>query len=203
MSLDTASDPLVDAVRALAKDEVSRLLVGVTGTTPAVIDTRGYPAPLELLEQLRLPCMCAYVTSESSVRTTMRARDSRCEVTFEYIVPATPLAKLDARWPILRAVWAKLLDALAGGTVDGTPVLSGFGVTHVDVDHASVRYSFASGGESAYPVFVGTVPITVRPLETLPTQDLVDLVAGINRVVEDGADPDLQPQVEALLRPAS
>lgn len=202
MSLDDATDPLVDALRALAKDEVSRLLAGVTGAdAPAVIDTRGYPAPLELLEQMRLPCMCVYVQAETSVRTTMRHLDTRCEVVFEYVLPATPLAKLDGRWPMLRAAWAALLEALNGGEIDDTPVLSGFGVTHVDVDHASAKYSFAAGGELAYPVFVGTVPITVRPAEALPTQELVELVAGINRVVEDGANPDIQPQVELTLRP--
>lgn len=201
MSYDAAKDTLVEALRAIVKREVTRELEPVTGETAAVLDTRGFPAPLDLLEQMRLPCMCVYVTGEAATRTTVRKLDSRCDVTFEYILPATPLGKLDARWPLLRAVWAATLKVVTLGVLSGNQVLEGVGVIRVDDEHASARYSFASEGENAYPVFVGTIPITVRPSEALPTQDLLELVADINRV-EDDANPAIQPQVQVIATPA-
>lgn len=201
MSLDTSSDTLVDALRAIAKAEVTRALAETTGETDAVLETRGYPVPLEMVEHMRLPCMSVYVTGEAAKRTSARYLDSRCEVVFEYVLPATPLNKLDKRWPILRAVWAATLAAIAKGELNGNQALQPVGVTHVDEERATVRYSFASEGENAYPVFAGTIPITVRPAEVLPTQDFLELVAGINRVEPD-ANPDLQPQVEVRMTPA-
>lgn len=201
MSYDAAKDLLVDALRAIVKAEVSASLEDVTGDVPAVVDTLGFPAPLDLVEHMRLPSMSVYVTSETAARTTSRYLDSRCEVTFEYILPATPLAKLDGRWPMLRAVWAATLSAVRAGTLHGQDALAELGIILVDDERASVRYSFASEGESAYPVFVGTIGITVRPTEELPTQAFVELVGAINRV-EDDANPDIQPQVEIRAAPA-
>lgn len=201
MSLDVVIDPLIDAVRAIAKSVVNASLQTSLEGAEAIVSTMGFPAPLETIEQVRLPVLCVYVASEAARRSSARHLDSRCEVTFEYILPATALHKLDLRWPLLRGVWAALVPAVAAGMLEGVPALSVAGVVSVDEDAAAVRYSFATDGEQAYPVFTGTIPLTARRSGVAITQELVEMVARINRVEPD-ANPDIQPQVELLLVPA-
>lgn len=194
MSYDTAQDGLILALRLIAESELGALVD--TGEVSVVASTKGYPAPLESIEQMRLPCMCIYVPSETNVRTGQRV-DTRCEVAFEYILPATPLPKLDLRWPLLRAVWAAVVKSVRIGKAKGRDVLTDVGVIDIEHDQASAKYSFASGGEDAYPVFVGTLRITQRPVTDMPTQEFLSLLADINRVEPD-ANASIQPQVQVL-----
>ena len=194
MSYDVSEDLLVSALRLIVSTEIAALVN--TGALPVVCETRGYPAPLESIEQMKLPCMCIYVTSDTNVRTGQRV-DTRSEVAFEYILPATPLPKLDLRWPLLREVWKATWKSVKRGVSGAVNALDEVGVIHIEEDAASANYSFASGGEFAYPVFVGKMRITTRPGSSTPTQDFLSLLANINRVEPD-ANPSIQPQVQVL-----
>lgn len=198
MSLDTATDDLVDGLRAIARTEVTAALASLTGDVPAIRETRGLPIPLEMLETAALPVLGVFVEREASVATTSRHVDRLLTVGFEFFAPATPLAKLDLRWPILRKVWDALLETIGDGLLAGQAVLEGIGVLNVDVETATVDYDFATDGASAYPHFLGRISIRQRPLRvSAELMDLRELFARFNRV--DG-EPVLQPQVEVIAR---
>ncbi len=196
MSYESASDALVDALRAIARLEVTAALVAALGAEhPAVRETRPFPFALELIEATALPAM--FVARERAVaRPVSRTYldDEIVTVTFEYIAPPTPLAKLDQRWALLHAVWAELKRAVRVGEVDGADILGAAGVVRHDHDSPTVTYDFASDGSRAYPYFQGRISFEWRqPAETPEFADFVALLADINRI--DG-DPDLQPQVQ-------
>lgn len=206
MSLDTAEDIVVDAFRALAQDEVTRLLADLTNVgdepVPAVLETRGFPAPIDLIEATALPTMVVYRSREVETQRTMRHVDSRTTLVFVYTAPPTTLDKLGPRWPILRRVWRALLEAVSAGEI-GEPgvrvnVLTGVGVVEVDAESASVVYDFAADAEGqAFPQFRGEITIEERPVVELDLVDFRELFARINR--PDG-NLEIQPQVEVHAR---
>jgi hypothetical protein len=206
VSLDTAEDVVVDAFCALARSEVTRLLADLTnvGDEPveAVLETRAFPAPLDLVEATALPAMTIYRSREVEIQKTMRHRDSRTTLVFVYTAPETALDKLGPRWPILRTVWRALLEAISVGEVGEVGgrvnVLAGVGVTAIDIETASVVYDASVTPEGlAFPQFRGEITIEERPVVVSELVDLRELFARINR--PDG-NPAIQPQVEVLAR---
>lgn len=198
MTYEAAQDPLVDALRAIAQVEVTSALAATLGASfPAVRETRGHPFSLDLIERPALPAMfISAERAEASPAGRIGIEDEVVVVTFEYVMPATPLAKLDLRWPLLRAVWRELRKAIRAGTLSGTPVLEPAGVMRLEPASPAVAYDFAGDGSNAYPFFAGRMTFQWRPpAASEHLADLVALFANVNRV--DG-EPDLQPQVQAI-----
>ncbi len=195
MGYEALSDPLVDALRAIAKQEVTAALDTEVGEgSPAVRETRGFPFSLDLIERAGLPAMFVHRERAAAQPTGRHGDDELVTVAFEYVGQPTPMAKLDARWPLLHRVWSELKRAVQDGLVDDVPVLCPAGVQRLEPKSPTVEYAFASDGSNAYPFFVGRMQFLWRPPTATPEYaELLELVADINRV--DG-DPDLQPEVQ-------
>lgn len=182
MSYEAVADAPIAALRSIALVEVTARLAATLGASfPAVRETRGYPAPLSVVEQSALPLMCVYVAREESASETRRRHaDREATIVFEYFAPITPLSKIGTRWPLLRGVFSALLDAIHEGEVTGVPVLDAAGVVESRLYGASVAYDFASDGEVAIPHFRAEIPFILRTETPVTYDDLTRLVAGID-----------------------
>lgn len=196
MSYESATDALTAAMAVLCTSNVTSALAPTLGADyPAVRESRAWPVAPELLESRGLPIASVYVRRESAVRATLRKVDSRADVIVEYFAPVTPMSKLGSRWPLLRAVYAALRDAvLDGGVAALADGLASAGVISVLEDAFTVDYDFATDGEQAIPHFVAVFPMITRPVSAEVTQAFLALHADFNRV---DAPADQQPQVEA------
>lgn len=197
MTYEAASDVLVDALRAIALQEVTAALAATLGADhPAVRETRGFPFSLDLIERTALPAMFISAERVLARPTGKHLADELVTIAFEYVAPATPLQKLDTRWPLLRAVWGKLRTAVRVGEVAGAPVLEMAGVQRFELDSPTADFSFASDGSNAYPYAIGRMQFHWRePTASTAYTDLVDMLANINRV-DASASAALQPQVQ-------
>lgn len=197
MTYEAASDVLIDALRAIALQEVTAALAATLGADhPAVRETRGFPFSLDLIERTALPAMFISAERVAAQPIGKHLGDELVTIAFEYVAPATPLQKLDTRWPLLRAVWGKLRAAVRAGEVAGDPVLETAGVQRFELDSPTADFSFASDGSNAYPYFIGRMQFHWRePAESAEYADLLELLADINRV-DTSASAALQPQVQ-------
>lgn len=196
MSYDSATDPLVEALRAIARVEVTAGLEPTLGAEfPAVRETRGHPLAMDLIERSALPAMFIAAERAQGQPSGKFQDDEIVTVSFEYVAPATPIAKIDSRWPLLRAVWAELRKAVRAGTVGDVDVLAAAGALTVQEGSSTVEFSFGQEASNAYPYFLGRIQLRWRPPSASTYEPLVELLADINRV--DG-DPDLQPQVQVV-----
>ena len=197
MTYDTSTDALQDALAVMCVTEVTNALGPIFGSTtdyPAVRETRRYPVPIEMIEALRLPLMAVFVEREIGAPMTMRTKEQRLTYVFDYLMPQTPIAKLELRWPALRKVWVQLLKSIREGAAGGVPnALNLAGAQRILEETATVVYDHATSGEHAYPHFTGRIDFIWREPTTQVLDDLVGLFADINRV--DG-NPAIQPQVQ-------
>lgn len=195
MSYDSLSDVVVEALRAIGKTETNNALVGELGSDIAIVETYGFPAPLEMIEQLRLPALFVYVESEEASVIGGHDGALALSMVFEYVGPKTPIAKLGPRWPLVRTVWATLRDAIVAGKLGGVDTLTPLGVFAIHVYEASVKYLFASdGGENAHPAFVGKIPVHWMDA-TDPAVDLPALVALFAKINQPSGGPVVNPQL--------
>ena len=196
MSYDDLTDPVVEACRAVLTRAVNEVLGGSLGDDhPAIRSTSGYPTPLDGVEGLKLPAMFVYVEKEdpASARHAFHDDDVRLSVVFEYLGPATPIAKLGTRWPLLRAVWRETKIAIDAGLLAGEDVFTPIGVIQARALDASVQYRFATDGENAYPAFAGRFPILWRdPTDVTASLSLLKLFVDINRVNPTDPHPSVQ-----------
>ena len=135
-----------------------------------------------------------FVEREIGAPMTMRTKEQRLTYVFDYLMPQTPIAKLELRWPALRKVWVQLLKSIREGAAGGVPnALNLAGAQRILEETATVVYDHATSGEHAYPHFTGRIDFIWREPTTQVLDDLVGLFADINRV--DG-NPAIQPQVQ-------
>lgn len=200
-AFDRATDPVIAAIATVAKAGVNAALREQLGGD-AVARAFGYPTPLEILGQADIPALAVYARREKIERTTGRRlanQDRVVTVWFDYIAPATPLAKLGTRWPLLRAVWWELVQALNTPCAEGLAVLRAAGVIGVDVDEATVDYDVAPGAAQGtpWPFFRAVMPITHRNEPDLSAlQNLIDMDL---RIHLDGLPAGAQPFVRDIV----
>lgn len=203
MSYESAVDPVVSALRAMAIANTLpalALVFGDVASYPAIRSTRGAPFTLEMIEGAQLPMLCVHVVSEREAMMGKK-RDAQLTVVFEYIGPQTPLQKIDARWPMLRTVWRQLVEDVIEGSVQDAPGLDAVGVVQVDYETAAVEYDYATDGEQAYPYFRGTIGALYRPpTDTAELADYLEMHARIYRDVPGDGDAANAPRVEFIAR---
>jgi hypothetical protein len=198
---DRATDPVVAALASVGKAGVNARLQATLGGD-AVVAALGYPAPLEILSAAELPALAVYVRRERIERTSARAlanQDRVATVWIDYVAPATPLAKIATRWPLLRAVWWELVQSLSTPDAAGLATLKAAGVIVVDVDGATVDFDVApgAGGGTPFPFFRAVLPVTHRGAADLSA--LADLVDMDVRYLLDGLRASEQPIVRDIV----
>jgi hypothetical protein len=165
MALHAATDPQVTALRALLLGGLNAMLTPTT-TEDVVVATYGYPAfgapgaaPTRV-PQLRLPGLAVYRLTDRFAERAMLRRETEVIMRLDYVVSATPLGSVDARWPILRAVWDACLDLIAAGhhasVSSDAHVLEAVGFTErlmLDARYPTVTYAAPSAADGVYPSF--------------------------------------------------
>lgn len=170
MALHDVTDPQVDALRLLLAGGLNAALVGET-TEPVVAATVGYPGvvPGGRVTLNALPLLAVYRTTDRETRRTSRWRETLATFRIDYTTPATPLELIDARWPILRAVWTETLKLLCAGShpavSGGADILRDAGFVEIieDARGPNVRYVAPRNEEAAYLRFEAEFQAKHRP----------------------------------------
>lgn len=199
MALDDTTDPQIAAVAALAGGAVNAALADVT-TEPAIRRVYTWPITRARAPQLQLPALAVYRFSDREQRRTIGRTETEVTIRFDYWASATPLDRIELRWPLLRSVWEALVNAVLDGAhesvSEGAQVLELAGFVAIDRSSPTVRYIAAEPEEAVYPRFEGT--IVARHREDFDRSELalfLELHGGISRA--DG-NPEIQPQVRFI-----
>lgn len=168
MSLQSLTDPQVDAVRALLMGGCNAELETLT-TEPVVRATFGWPAgpraaasaagAPQRTSQHALPALCVYRLSERIAETSSKWTEREVTMRIDYIVSATGADKVDTRWPLLQRVWDECWQLLKRGhhpaVALDADLYEAASITHVLIDNQTpqVRYLFADLEQAIYPSF--------------------------------------------------
>jgi hypothetical protein len=158
-TLDDTRDIGIEALASLARTGVNKALQPVLGRT-AIDYIYGSPLPLSLLRQTGLPAMTIYRLEDRDRNKGDWVFEDVTTYRFDYMAPATPLVRLDKRWPLLRLVWTTLLATLRQGSHpdvnSGAPMIPQHpvGLCRYVLGSARARYSALPGAEP-YPYFQG------------------------------------------------
>jgi hypothetical protein len=168
MSLDSATDPLIEALGTVLQLGANAALSSELGEDP-VITVYQHPAPLQVVSSLQLPAL-----SISRGRTTYNERPSgnpraTIAVNLTYITPPCPLDSLGLRWPLLHAVWEAMADVLFAGGTDAAPLVdfAALGVVGLSERSVTKQDLFADTGGVVYPAFSASFTIQVDPIVSL------------------------------------
>lgn len=162
-------DPLTWALRLQAKGGVNANLQAELGGD-AIIETFGYPIPLEQVPGTRLPALAIWRRSERLERRTDGVQHE-VRVRFDYFLDATSLQNLGAQWPVLTRAFRELVAVLRFDGHDsvegGRELLSEAGVIELDVGDWDVSYAFAQAadGGKVYPGFIAETIVQWRPVQ--------------------------------------
>lgn len=159
MSLDDLHDYQVEAITALAKGTVNAKLQALVGED-AIKMTFGSPLPVQLLAQTTaFPCLCVYRHQDRDKELSQLDYEDTTTFRFDYFAPATPVAKIDVRRPLLRKVWETMLGVLRVGrdpsVANEAELLKAGGLFRYVLGTARVEYTFAPGTGQVYPAFRG------------------------------------------------
>jgi hypothetical protein len=154
--LDNTRDIPIEVLAALARVGVNAALRDTLGRD-AIDYIYGSPLPLSVLRQTALPALTIYRLEDRDRNKGDFVYEDVTTYRFDYFAPATPLIRLDKRWPLLRNVWVALVGVLREGAHpdinDGKPMLrTDGGICRYVLGSARVRYSALPGVEP-YPTF--------------------------------------------------
>ena len=160
MNLDGIEDPGINALALLIRNVVNAELLPQLGG-PAIAKLFQSPLPIGVLAQGALPALGIYRFQDRDRDKGDWVFEEFSVFRFDYVTPATPLNKVDKRWPLLRAVWTRLLAVCREGkhpdVAAGVNVLEGGGIARVALGTARVDYRFEPGQNSTYPMFRGEI----------------------------------------------
>jgi hypothetical protein len=169
MALHEVTDPQVAALCLLLRGGLNAELEPLTGE-PVVEEVYGYPATVPgRVTQGALPALSIYRLAEREVRKTVRHTETLATFRLDYCTPATPLALIEQRWPLLRAVWKQAAELIAAGKHDavsgGACILREAGIVRFEQNTQSptVQYLPPPTDEAGYLRFQGVVQLSHRP----------------------------------------
>lgn len=194
MSIDDRTDPPLSAIAALVR---GALLADLgAGIVVAVYED---PRALDTLAGTKLPALCIYRASERRRRRNSVDLVRDITVSFEYVLPATPLENRNERWPALQTIWNAIADVVIAGRHEavssGAAVLSLAGVNVEQENSAQATYGFADGGGKSYPFFRGQIAVAHTP-QGVNVDDLDDFLRFYASFDAPGGDHS-NPLIEA------
>ncbi len=196
MSIDDRTDPPLSAIAALVRgallaDFGEGIVVGVYED----------PRALDTLAATKLPALCIYRAAERRRRRNSTDLVRDITVSFDYVLPATPLENRNERWPALQTVWNAIADVVIAGKHDavsaGSAVLDIAGVNVEQENSAQATYGFADGGGKSYPLFRGQIVVAFTP-EGIDVETLDDFLRFYASFDEPGGDHS-SPLIEAFV----
>lgn len=198
MSLDSATDAVVAALRTLLKGGVNAETAADLGAD-AVVQTYGWPIAVDQVPAMTLPALNVWRYEEVNEAHTFGHVRTNATIRIDYYAtPAGPLS-VDNRWPLLRRVWDEITQLIRVGhhpSVSGDAnLLSAAGVIEVPYSQMRVKYLMAPSGGQAFPLFQGQALFRHRTeIDVSALQDLVDLDATYN-LKTDGADVAIDEEI--------
>lgn len=157
-SLDQTTDPHIEVLARLVKAAVNGQLSDPLGTE-ALTNCFGAPLPLSLLGQNVLPAMTIYRQQDRDRDKGDWAHEQTTEFRFDYFAPATPIARLPERWPLLRAVWVATLGVVRQGSHPDVMDGQNLGLGRYVLGSGRCQYAFVPGANNTYPAFRATIEI--------------------------------------------
>ena len=140
-----------------------------------MVQTFGAPIPRTLLGQNILPCLSVYRLRDLDMDKGDFIYQDLTTWHFDYYTPATPLNRIDRRWPLLRRVWNILLGTARIGrspySLEGKPLPELQNVLRYVLGSGRVDYGAASVGGIVYPSFRGQITFEV---DARPPQEFYD-----------------------------
>ncbi len=197
MSLDSATDALIDAMVSVAGAAANTTLASALGED-AVATTAKWPVSQpDQVGANNLPVLAVSRLEERDESETLSDDAERVTIRIAYIADATPVDARDDRWPLLRAVWSAVKRALREGVYpqfgDNESDMSKAGVSAYVSGSARVQYAILQGTDTFYPSFVATMAFEVSNDDLFNRDDLDDLALihnEINTQPEHNDDPE-------------
>lgn len=156
MALETARDEAIEALAALCKGAVNAALQPTLGTL-AIKYVFPAPLPLDLIAQNSLPALCVYRSIERDRDAGDWIFEDVTTYRFDYYAPATPLVRIQDRWPLLHQVWTVMLAAIREGrdpnVSDNAYILRAGGIARYVLGTGQAEYTFVPGANNTYPYF--------------------------------------------------
>lgn len=185
--LDQATDPQVAALAALCKQTVNANMQPILGVD-AIRYCFGSPLPLSLLTNNKLPCLLVYRMEDRDRDKGQFMLEEVDTFRFDYYCAATPLSRIDARWPVLRGVWANLLAGIRYGRHESLNDGADLQIGRYVLGSGKATYTFVPGAEQTYPAFRAEVRIEGCYEPVTP------LVSGLDDFLRVYTDWDLVPE---------
>lgn len=209
MTLQSCADPQTSALITLLSGGLNAELTPTT-TEDVVVATYDWPAiTAERVPQLGHPALAVWRESEQVYQRTAAHLHYRVIWRIDYAAPATALALVGDRWPLLRNVWATALALVRAGhhasVSDDADLLKNAGFVEILINREarpSVSYVAPTVGDTIYPAFQARIPLEHRdPIDTssfpplsletrpypaeLPTDERETFAAEIHEAADD------------------
>lgn len=205
-SIDTTFDPQIAALAALVKGAVNYDLRNDNRfevTEDVIVDVYGYPRPLPILSQSRLPALCIWRANDTIDQFTMYHRFTQADFHFDYLTDHCSYDNLERRWPVLRAIWRRIQEVVYAGrhpqVQENRKILLDIGFKLVDERFTRAHYDYAPDAEKAkynYPYFTGQIQMSHDDFD--PAGDPALFLSLHGSYLLDGLEDTEQPLLESL-----
>lgn len=200
MSLDSATDAVIDAMVMVASDAANATLAATLGEDAVATVAKWPVSQPSQVGANNLPVLAISRLEERDESDTISDDNERTTIRIAYIADATPVDARDARWPLLRAVWSAVKRALREGVYpqfgDSEGDMSKAGVTAYVSGSARVQYALLQGADTFYPSFVATMTFEASN-EPLFSDDNLDDLALIHN--EINTQPEFNDDPETIV----
>jgi hypothetical protein len=199
MSLDVTSDTVIDSIAEVAESAANTALSAALGES-AVVTVRKWPVTaVSQVGANNLPLLAVSRVTDQEEDQTLYDQIERTTVRIAYIAPATPSDSVEARWPLLRAVFNAVIRALREGVYpqygDNESAMSLGGVSGYVQGSARVVYSLLAGADTMHPSFIATAVFQTTGEELLFQRDDLD---NLETVAAEIAEPDALAATEPV-----
>ena len=197
MSLDKMIDLQTDALGLLTSETVNAELQSILEQN-AIEHTFGAPLPLPMMGQSILPCLSVYRMRDLDQDKGDFIYQDLTTWHFDYYTPATPLNRIDRRWPLLRRVWNIILGVVRVGrspsSLEERPLPELQNVLRYVLGSGRVEYGAASLESVIYPSFRGQITFEVDSRSPQSFYDSMDKCARLPAFDTLAVDWNLVPQ---------
>lgn len=201
MTMDALHDPMIESLAALVLERLNADLQAEFSPVPAVRRVAFHSPDFGVIAGLaatELPALFVHIVNSDGVADHQPMRETH-KVAFTYVLPATTIQLLSARWPALRAAWLVLRRALHEATFsNGDPALEGMGFVEMSLGESKYVPGFFANTTTAFPSFEATIPFVWEALpDAVTPQPFLELLTSFYRDV-DGGNPANQPELQSL-----
>lgn len=187
MSLDALDDAVVSAIATVAESAANTLTA--TLGEPAVVSVKKWPAATAAhFGANEIPGLAISRVTDQEEAISEFDQIERSTIRILYVAPATPGDSVDLRWPILRAVYNKIVRALREGVYpqhgNSPGDMKEAGVTGYVEGSGRVVYSLLQGEEAIHPSFIATLTFETTG-EMLFRRDDLDRLEEVRNTISE------------------